>query len=106
MKSYGFLELFSGLSSLNTLEVTEMKFLKILLCIVFTLVFGTCSSTISIGESQNFEGKFAEAAVTKDDAMLLNPKYNCDPKMLIPGNIKIDPKMLVPLNQDRADQNK
>ncbi len=106
MRSRGLLELFSGLSSLKALEVTEMKSLKILLCIVFTLVLGTCSSTISIGESQDFSGKPAEVAVTSDDAMLLNPEYTYDSKMLIPGNTQIDPKMLAPMIQDESDQDK
>ena len=89
-----------------------MKIFKIFLCIFFAITIGTCSSTISIGKSQNFTNKPAEvtassvmsdeannAAVYKvnDDGILVLPKYNCDPHMLIPGNPNIDPRFLVKL---------
>lgn len=101
-----------------------MKIYKIILCVVCTIAIGTCSSTISMGESQNAavkpanasgpsggdnenaentgardktDQKNTDAAIsnTDDSGFLVNPKYNCDPKMLIPGNAGIDPKFLV-----------
>lgn len=106
------LELFSILSS-QRLEVIFLKIFKIFLCIVFTITIGTCSSTISIGKSQNFTNKPDEATGSSamsdednnaaackinDDGILVLPKYNCDPHMLIPGNPNIDPHFLVKLN--------
>lgn len=101
-----------------------MKICKIFLCVVCTIAIGTCSSTISIGESQNSavksadpsgssggnsenirntgansktasEAKNAAISNTNDSGIFVNPKYNCDPRMLLPGNPDIDPKFLV-----------
>ena len=101
-----------------------MKIYKIILCVVCTIAIGTCSSTISMGESQDAavkpanvsgtsgvnnanaentgaygntdpETKNAATSNSNDSGILVNPKYNCDPEMLIPGNAGIDPKFLV-----------
>jgi len=93
-----------------------MKIYKIFLCIVFTIIIGTCSSTISMGKSQTFtdkpdevteksimsyEGNNAAACKVNDDGIFVIPEYNCDSHMLIPGNPNIDPDFLVKLKPGR-----
>ncbi len=73
-----------------------MKKIKFLLSvsIIITCIY---LPSICIAKSSYGTYMFDKSSINKtlDDKMHINPKYNCDPKMLIPANPDIDPKFLV-----------
>lgn len=74
-----------------------MKKIKYLLLAAFVIVI----STINLpGKSNKYSAehirKSANIGKMNDEKLLMNSRYNCDPKMLVPGDPDIDPKMLIP----------
>lgn len=70
----------------------------ILSSVLIAAICAICWPLNSVARSSDDINKPAEMAAkpqSKDEKMLVGPKYNCDPKMLIPGNPDIDPKFLL-----------
>lgn len=66
--------------------------------VLITTICSICWPSNSIARSSddiNKPGETANRSPANDEKMLINPKYNCDPKMIIPGNPDIDPNFLL-----------